>query len=222
MRIGVIITLFLFSVLQAFSQDDCDLKKNNEGIKVYLCENERHAFKTIIVEFEVPATLAQYAAKVLDVENYYHWQDRVRKQKIIKSISATEFYYYSQVDVPWPVADRDYIFHLKMEQDTLTKVITMSLKETPEFMPEKEGIIRVPYAESLLTLTPVDSERINVRYVLDIDPGGEVPAWLINMFAANTPYNTYHNFRQQIIEQGDKRQEVNFIQNYEKEKAVQK
>jgi hypothetical protein len=66
----------------------------------------------------------------------------------------------------------------------------------------------------VLTLTPLSKTNIKVRYVLDVDPGGEVPAWLINMFAANTPWNVYHNFRQQVIEQGENRQEVDFIKNY--------
>ena len=214
MRFGVFLTFFVLGIQLVFAQEDCSLKKNSNGVKVYLCDNDKSAFKTIIVELEVPATLSQYAAKVLDVENYFTWQDRIKDQKILKQVSNTELYYHSEVDVPWPAADRDYIFHLNMQQDTITRTIHMTLEEIPDFIPEKEGVVRVPYAKSMLTLTPLGADTVSVRYELDVDPGGEVPAWLVNMFAANTPYNTYINFRDQIIEQGSNRQEVDFILNY--------
>lgn len=214
MRFGVIIILLFFIRPFAYTQDNCSLKKEGEGVKVYLCENGKTAFKTIIVELEVPATLAQYAAKVLDVENYPNWQDRVINQKILKQVSNTELYYYSEVNVPWPSTNRDYIFHLEMVQDPSTKIIQMTLEEIPDFIPENDDIVRVPFAKSMLTITPLDSNLVSVRYELDVDPGGEIPAWLVNMFAANTPYNTYINFRQQIVEQGDNKKEVSFIENY--------
>ena len=214
MRIGATLLVFFQAILPLSAQENCSLKKDSEGVKVYLCENEQRAFKTIIVELEVPATLSQYAAKVLDVENYFRWQDRIKDQKIVKQVSNTELYYHSEVNVPWPAADRDYIFHLNMQQDPESKVISMTLTEMPDFLPRKEGVVRVPYAKSLLTLTPISATRVSVRYVLDVDPGGEIPAWLVNMFAANTPWNTYVNFRKQIIAQGQERQEVDFIKNY--------
>lgn len=214
MKFGAAILFLMLTLGLARGQENCSLRKNSKGIKVYLCDNEKSNFRTIIVELEVPATMAQYAAKVLDIENYYRWQDRVKDQQVLKRVSNTELYYYSEVDVPWPASNRDYIFHLSMKQDPDTRVITVTLKETPDFIPEKDGIVRVPYAESLLTLTPISENKINVRYVLDVNPGGEVPAWLVNMFAAGTPYNTYSNFRDQIIEQGENRQEVDFILNY--------
>ena len=215
MKIGVLLILLLFGLHSAYPQQNCVLRKDNDGVKVYLCDNASSAFKTIIVELEVPATLAQYAAKVLDIENYYRWQDRVSEQKVLLRVSETELFYYSLVDVPWPVSDRDYIFHLNMHQDIITKVVTMTLSEVPNFIPHREDIVRVPYAESTLTLTPIDATNLNVRYELAIDPGGEVPAWLINIFAASTPWNTFHSFREQIITQGENRQEVDFILNYE-------
>ena len=212
-----LVAVFFF-IFQGYTitlaQENCTLKKNDEGVKVYLCENEQSSFKTIIVELEVPATLSQYAAQVLDIANYPNWQDRVEQQRILEQISDTELYYYAQVSAPWPASYRDYIFHLNMEQDSLTKVINMTLKEVADYLPENDGIIRVPFAESLLTITPLSPTSVSVRYELDIDPGGELPPWLVNLFSANTPWNTYINFRKLINDQGEQRREVDFIQNF--------
>ena len=208
--------LLIISARAGFAQEDCSLRKDSEGVKVYLCENPESSFKTIIVELDVPATLSQYAAVVLNVENYINWQYKVANQKILEQVSKTELVYYSEVETPWPASNRDYIFHLLMEQDPNSLVINLFLSAEPEYLPENKGIVRIPFAKSHLTVTPLDAGNVRVRYELDINPGGEVPAWIINMFAANAPWQTYVNFRDQVINQGDTRIEVDFIKNFDK------
>jgi len=214
MRLVVIIFVVSLKLSSSFAQEDCSLRKDDADVFVYLCENEQSDFKTIIVELEVPATVSQYAAHVLDIDNYSSWQYRVSKQEVLKKISDTELFYYSEVSAPWPAANRDYVFHLKMEQDSITKVLKLWLSSVPDYIAEKDGIVRVPYAESLLTLTPITADTVSVRFEMDINPGGELPIWIVNMLAANAPWNTYNNLREQLINQGSERKEVDFILNY--------
>ena len=198
----------------ARAQENCQLKKDDDGIKIYLCENDSSNFKTIIAEYEVPATLSQYAAIVLDVENYKEWQYKSINPHTVKKVSDTELYYYTEVSAPWPVNNRDLIFHLQMRQDKANKTLTVELTQTPGFLPEKKDVVRVPKAHSLLKVTPVDKGHVHVRYVLDIDPGGVIPAWIANMFAAQAPWNTFNNFRNRVISQGENRATVPFITDY--------
>ena len=72
----------------------------------------------------------------------------------------------------------------------------------------------MPFAKSTLNVDPIDEENVKVRYELDVNPGGEVPAWVINFFAPNAPWHTYNNFRELIKAQGTNRIEVPFIQNF--------
>ena len=151
---------------------------------------------------------------MLDIASYEEWQYKTFGTEVVKKVSQTELYYYSEIKTPWPTSNRDFIFHLKLNQSSETKVVTMSLTEMPDFVPRKEGVVRLPKANSILTLTPLDSENIKVRYVLDVDPGGEIPAWVSNMFAALAPWNTYNNLRNRLISQGNKRVTVPFIEDF--------
>jgi START domain-containing protein len=204
---------FLIS-LGSYAQDNCSLKKDDEGIKVYLCDSETSNFKIIQVELDVPATISQYAATVIDIDQYHEWQYKIIGIKTLKKISNTELYYYSEVHTPWPTANRDFIFHLQMRQDPETKVLTVELTEIPDYLPEKDGIVRIPQAHSILTVTPIDKTNVHVRYVLDIDPGGEVPAWIANLFSAQAPWYTYKNLKDRIKAQGEERITVPFIEDY--------
>ncbi|MEN8251253.1 MAG: START domain-containing protein [Bacteroidota bacterium] len=210
----ILFILFLISG-QVFGQKDCDIKKDDEEIVVSLCDSEISDFKTIQVELDIPATLSQYAAQLLDIENYLAWQYKSLGTKTVKQVSNTELYYYTKVETPWPVNNRDLILHLKLWQDSTTQQLYQQLISVPDFLPEEEGYVRIPFSESLLTVTPIDKGNVHVQFIMDIDPGGYVPPWIANMFAAMAPWNTFKSFRNNIIEQGENRVTVPFIMDYE-------
>lgn len=207
-----IILLLLSNI--GLSQSNCDLKKDTNGIKVYLCDSEDSKFKTIIAELDVPATLSQYAAMVLNVDKYHEWQYKAVNPRLVGQINDMELYYYSEVQTPWPTSNRDMIWHMKMRQDSITKVLVVELVEMPDHLPEVDDVVRIPKAHSVLTITPIDKTNVRVHYIIDVDPGGEVPAWITNMFAAQAPWQTYNSFREQIITQGDDRITVPFIEDF--------
>lgn len=218
------ITSLLFALLLLFekveAQENCHLRKDEEGIKVFLCKTEGSSFKTIKVNFEVKTTLKEYAAGLLAINSYTQWQYNIINPKIIERISNQELIYYSEVDTPWPIAHRDLVFHLKMWQDTSSLALKMTLKQLPNYIPHKEGIVRIPEAESLLTVTPIDADRVSVNYVIHVDPGGEVPAFLTNMFAAQTPWHTFNNYRERLESGIYDKKEIPFIKNYQKKEVL--
>lgn len=217
MRTFILFVSLSFIAIVSKAQEGCALKKNAEGIKVYLCETEDSAFKTIKVEFEANTSLSEYAAGLLDVSTYKYWQYNIIEPTILKRINEKELIYYCEVDTPWPISNRDLIFHLKMDQDSVTKTLVITLTQLPGYIPEKEGIVRIPKAESILTVTPISETRVSVKYVLQVDPGGEVPAFLANMFAAQTPYQTYKNYRNRLESVQNDTVYLPFIKNFSSE-----
>lgn len=196
-----LLLIYFFSLLifiSAKAQEDCKLKKDQEGIKIYLCKTEGSSFKTIKVAFETKGTLKSYASGVLNIAGYKEWQNSILNIYTLENINDLELIYYSEVDAPWPVSNRDLIFHLKMDQDSITKSLTVSLKQLPLFIPAKEGIVRIPTANSLLTVIPIDSAHLQVNYVIHVDPGGDIPAFIANVFSTNTPWHTFNNFRSKL------------------------
>jgi len=211
------VTLFsifflFFSDLKA--QENCQIKKDKDGIKVYLCETEDSPFKTIKVDFEAKTTLKHYAAGILDIDNYKEWQYSVLDVYTLTQISNNELIYYGEIETPWPLSHRDVVFNLKISQNSNTKTLTITLKQLPNYIPHKTGIVRVPSAESKLTVTPIDELHVKVRYILQIDPGGDVPAFLANLFAAQTPWQTFYNYRSRLETSKFSQIEVPFVSNY--------
>ena len=120
------------------------------------------------------------------------------------------------MDTPWPISHRDLVFHLKMWQDSTSQVLYVSLEQLPDYIPEKEGIVRIPEAKSLLSVTPINENRVSVSYIIHVDPGGEVPAFIANLFAAQTPWQTFKNYRDRLKAIRNDTSIVPFIKNYTK------
>jgi len=47
-------------------------------------------------------------------------------------------------------------------------------------------------------IDPAPGNTLKIDYTLQLDPGGSIPAWLVNMFIANGPVETFRRLKKQI------------------------
>jgi hypothetical protein len=191
------ICIFLFSA-NSFSQNDWSLKLDKDGIKVYTKDLENSPFKAVKTVCTVDASLSRLTAVLLDINSSKDWVYATKVCTILKQPYPWELFYYSEVTIPWPVNNRDFIVRLKVSQDPKTKVVTVDGENQPKYLPEKKSIVRIQNCYSKWTITPQSKEQVKIEYVLQVDPGGMVPAWLINMFATKGPYESFKNLRLQV------------------------
>ena len=170
--------------------DDWVLRKDENGITVYTRLAEGSNIKEVRVVNEVHSSLSALVGLVLDVNNYPKWIYACSEASKLKSINDQEFYEYQVTDVPWPVSDRDVASHFKVAQDAKTKIVTVTNTGEPNYTPEKEGRVRVQHFQSNYIFTPEANGIVKVEFELYVDPGGNVPAWLINSNIVAAPYKT--------------------------------
>jgi len=194
-------SLFTLSGLThaAYAQQDWTLKEDKEGISVYTRNFPDSKFKAIRVRCELAATLSQFVALILDVDAGTQWVYSTKSAVLLKMVSPSELYYYSEIEIPWPLTNRDFIAHLKVTQDPATRVVTIYGPTVPGYLPVKKGIVRVARSEGLWVITPLAANRIKVEYTLKTDPGGSIPPWMVNLFATKGPLESFRNLKIQLI-----------------------
>jgi hypothetical protein len=188
----VILFPFLLLLPLYFSGDQADweLKKDEDGIKVYTRYAENSNLKEVKTVNVVQSSLSGIVALLLDVKNYPNWIYSCSEASTLKTINDHEEYHYQVTRVPWPLQNRDMIWHFNIQQDTATGIVTITNTSEPEFVPEKNGIVRVRRVQSSYKLTPSGTGNVNVEFEIFVDPGGSVPAWLINANIITAPYKT--------------------------------
>lgn len=207
----VLIAVGILSAAEALGQETCELKKDENSIKVFSCVNPNSKFNLIKASFEVEATAPQLAAMVLDIEGYTQWQYKTSKASILKTISPQELIYYVEIQSPWPASNRDIIVHLKIEQDSLTKKMVFHCQGVPDYIPENRGIIRVPMSRSTWRIEPTGFNRLKIEYSMQMDPSGSVPGWLVNKLSAEGPYESFFALKNSILTRNYSKSEAPFI-----------
>jgi START domain len=198
MKILCSLILILVSSASAIGQADCELRKNMDSIKVYTCKAGQSKFKAVRATFTVLATYSEMVGMLLDIEKYPQWQYKTSSTKVLKQVSSSELIYYAEVEAPWPVSNRDVIIQMKVTQDPVTKWVTVTGNSVPDYVPKKNHLVRVRASHSTWTLKSIRKSVIQAEYNIQINPGGSVPAWLINIFAAEGPYQTFRTLRENI------------------------
>lgn len=195
--VGQVLMVCCLLVSFSLAGQSWELKTQEEGIKVYTRPVENSDIRAVKVECTVEATLSQLAAVLLDIPASAQWIYATRYCRVQKTISPTELIYHSEIDVPWPVSNRDFIVRIKLEQDSITKALTVGGENLPHYREEQKGVVRIMHTVSHWTATPRDN-YVDIVFTLHVHPGGSIPAWLVNLFATRGPLETFRNLRKQV------------------------
>ena len=185
----------LFSPFFLFAQNSTDwvFKNEKEGVKVYYRKtSEIHELKLVT---SLNVSLSGLVTLLSEVENYPKWGYKVSESRELKKVSANETYYYSKLDFPWPLDDRDVVVRSSIVQDPVSRRVTATSISYPDYLPANKGVVRMRNAKTTWTLVPGQGGWTYVEYFISSDPGGSLPDWLVNMALDVGPRETIKNIR---------------------------
>ncbi|GAL13665.1 Collagenase and related proteases [Vibrio astriarenae] len=195
-------------------QDNWKEVKDKKGVKVYNQSIEGSSFKAFRAEMNIDANLSTLIAAFNDVDAGTSWVENVDEMRLVKTTSVTDTITYTLSKAPWPVSDRDAVVHNITTQDPETLVVTIDQAAVPDFVPRIKGNVRIEQLNSTWTFTPVSENETYVTYQVFTEPGGNLPAWLVNTVAVSQPYKTFLGLREMAVKAEYQQQELEHIQNY--------
>jgi len=188
------------------------LKRDKNGIQIYLSKVPGSKFRAVMSVMEVQADTKQLAALVMDLDNCSNWATMCKSAEVIERLSVSESYVYSINNAPFPVRDRDIVARVQWEHDRASGKISMHSYATPDYLPKRKGLVRVLYASSEWHFTPQGNGMVLIENYAHVDPNGKVPAWLTNLLIIESPYKTLKNIRKLVAKGSYRDAEVAFIQ----------
>ena len=177
------------SAVCCIAQQNWKLSRDEDGIKIYLANDETTKFKNVKVQCTFDGTIPKLLFILKDVKNYTGWIYKTKQAYLLKQ-SPAEFIYYLETAMPWPVKNRDGIYHLKINHDTAGKKLFISGTTDPQMIPAKDNIVRISAIKTSWNVIEKDN-RITIEYLFQVDPGGSLPAWVANAFADKGPFETF-------------------------------
>jgi hypothetical protein len=191
-----LIALFVWAIIFSssfvgFGQYNWKLTKNKDGIRVYLSENPKSKFKSVKVECTLSGTYDKLISVLTDIDHLKDWVYNTKRSYLIKKLSPYDLYYYTETTIPWPMSNRDAVVHLKIMKDSLPRFLRITSNNENRFVPEKDGNVRIAYSYITWYVTMPTPKTIHIVYTFEADPGGDLPAWVVNSFADKGPYESF-------------------------------
>lgn len=161
--------------------------KEKNGVKIETRFIEGWSIKEYRATVYIKTTLDKAVEAYRDPIKRKSFMARSIEVSNLKENSKTDIITYNLGNAPWPVADRDNITHsIFIKKGNQVKV---TMKSLPKFIPEKDGIVRVPRSKGYWLFVDQGNGKIKVVQQSVADLGGSVPDWLVNSTIVEGPYD---------------------------------
>lgn len=209
----ILFCVLCVNIAAAQTDDNWTLKQDNDGVKIYTKRVPDSKIKALKVVSVFDATPSAVATAVMDIKGSKRWLYHTESAYVVKRTSPSDIYYYTMIKMPWPVKNRDYVGHLVVKQDPKTKVVTIDGSCVAGVVPKKKEAIRVLNSPARWVLTPEGANRVRVVYTLHADPGGSIPAGLVNTFATQGPSESFKKLRIELQRPAYKNVKLAYVKN---------
>ena len=184
----------LFSTGMRYTEIQWELKIDKEGIKIFTGKSSNSKFKSVKVECTVAANPYEFLHFLTDINKLPEWVYNCKHSELLKKTTDRDLLFYSEVKLPWPFSNRDYIAHLHAILRS-SQILEIESHAESSFIPEKKGIVRITSSNSHWIITNLQNGQLMIEYTVQFDPGGTVPAWLSNLFLTKGPFETFQKLK---------------------------
>lgn len=201
MRRGLLIGLLLIALPAPVVAvpGEWELRGESDGIRVFTRDSSIPGLKTVRAETVIPVDDPTVIVALLDdVETARELVDRVSSVEQLESPESDGKYVHLVLDMPWPVRDRDVAAVATIRHDEENRSFILSLNGRPELIPVDRRYLRVPSFDSSYTLNYGREDGVHVILESTVDPGGRIPAWVMNYGITRMPVKTLANLRRMV------------------------
>jgi len=173
------------------------LKKNKNGIEIFTTETDTSAFMAFKARMIIQGSVGAFVAVLQDLDRMPDWGYNIEYARLLEKSGDTLQIYYSEASVPFPFANRDGIYLNRYIWNNKNRQLKVDIELLHNYMEVKEKLVRVK-GNGEWQVNVLADGRLEMIFRMQVDPGGEIPAWLVNMFIDETPYETMFNIREMM------------------------
>ncbi len=197
--IPVILLMVVFQ-LPLFAQNDWTVQKVKDGIKISSRHSPSSPFNDIRVELDVTGNIDQLEAILVDVNKYKEWSYATKISRLVKSLSPGKFIYYTEIEVPWPATNRAFYANFELKKNLTEKSMHVIAVNVPDYEPIPKDLVQVTLTRGTWNITTITNKSIHIDYVLEMNPGGSLPVWVLNLFSTKGPMESFENIKKKMNE----------------------
>lgn len=187
-----VLLLFVFAIPASAQEYPWQLKKDEDGIRVYTRKVENSSILEFRSEMTVNVPQEKAAAFYENIVHYPEWMDGCEEAKLLEDGEDGKIVYFV-LGMPWPVKNRDVVYRRvkSVEADD----IFYRLSALSGVHPEESGRIRIRYLKVEWRFHKLEDGRTEIRFQQHSDTGGHIPAAVVNALSVNIPFKSFKSLR---------------------------
>ena len=194
------ILLLLVFDLPLLAQNDWTILKVKNGIKISSRHSPSSPFDDIRVELDVTGNIDQLERILVDVNKYKEWSYATKISRLVKSLGPGKFIYYTEIEVPWPATNRFFYADFELKKNLTERSMYVIAENIPNYEPGPKDLVQVPLTRGTWNITTITNKSIHIDYSLEMNPGGSLPVWVLNLFSTKGPMESFENIKKKMNE----------------------
>jgi len=184
----------------AAEEEEWHLFYEADGINIHRRVAEGSKFLEFKAEGNLRGTMSEYVSTILDIDEHSDWAPRCLEARNIDKINDRELILYAVFAGVWPTADRDYAARLSIASapDIQTVRVDIERVELPDTPLVATDRVHIPHLKGCWIFEQINQDFTRVELRAHIDPGGWIPAWLVNWGYRKIPYQFLKNLESQV------------------------
>lgn len=197
-KLALLIFFVLSLTLPGYASDyPWQLKSNQDGITVYTRTVEGSQLREFKAMMIVDAPITKIIPIFEDTHLVTAWYYQCVHAELLKDEGPQGKILYLVFQPPWPVSQRDSIFRRTKSIDQGT--VSFTIEALPDYLPVNKGKVRVSMIHSHWRFTSLPGGKTEIYFQQHCNPGGSLPAFMVNALAVDTPINSLKALRNLIM-----------------------
>ncbi|MDG3582713.1 START domain-containing protein [Galbibacter pacificus] len=195
MKFLILFCVYLTTTAPSHSQE-WNLKRNTNNIKVYTRELDSTKFNEYKAVLIARTSIKKALETIVDADNLKKWNYKTPQSKLVKKISDSEFVFWMENDLPWPISNRDHVSSINVSQPEANTYKIVIKPADSNYVEKEKNIIRMDNFEGYWLIKEIGKDSVEITQQMYGDPKGTIPSWLVNSILVTFPYHSFENLKE--------------------------
>jgi len=169
------------------SGDDWKLRKDKNEIQVFTKKREASNIYKYKVKTKVQASIQKVYEQVIDFNENLQYMELVDSLAFLKHRKDKRYINHMRFDMPWPVTNREMVMdmHVEIKKDRIVLVSD----DLPDYQKKSKKYVQIEdFHEEWTIKENKVTDKTQIVIVGWVNPGGNIPTWIVNLFSVRTPF----------------------------------
>ncbi|HET8881949.1 MAG TPA: START domain-containing protein [Solimonas sp.] len=178
------------------------LTQDRDGIQIFTARVSGSPLLAVKGVGLINAPADRVVALLRDVPARPSWDPTCASASVLRTLPDGGQIIYLHSRLPWPAKDRDVVFRALWSISPDSGVTSMRADVATGELPPRKDRLRIVSGYNTWVVSPDGQGQSEVATEVHLDPGGQLPKWLLNHLSNEVPFDVLRGLRAAVEADG--------------------